>query len=51
MVIVLIIVIVRYNSKNKDLLSQVNKISFVQSEATENKDDANLLLDNQNELD
>ena len=50
-VVVLIIVIVRYNSKNKDLLSQVNKISFVQSEAAENKDDANLLLDNQNELD
>jgi hypothetical protein len=50
-VVVLIIVIVRYNSKNKDLLSQVNKISFVQSGATENKDDANLLLDNQNELD
>jgi len=50
-VVVLIIVIVRYNSKNKDLLSQVNKISFVQSNAAENKDDANLLLDNQNELD
>ena len=49
-VIVLVIVIVMYNSKNKDLLSQVNKISFVQSGAT-GKDDANLLLDNQNELD
>ena len=49
-VVVLIVVIVRYNSKNKDLLTQVNKISFVQSGASA-KDDANLLLDNQNELD
>ena len=49
-VVVLIVVIVMYNSKNKDLLTQVNKISFVQSGASA-KDDANLLLDNQNELD
>ena len=49
-VIILVIVIVMYNSKNKDLLDQVNKISFVQSGAT-GKDDTNLLLDNQNELD
>ena len=49
-VIVLVVIIVMYNSKNKDLLNQVNKISFVQSGAS-GKDDANLLLDNQNELD
>ena len=49
-VIVLVVAIVMYNSKNKDLLNQVNKISFVQSGAA-GKDDANLLLDNQNELD
>ncbi len=49
-VVVLVVVIVMYNSKNKDLLTQVNKISFVQSGASA-KDDANLLLDNQNELD
>ena len=49
-VIILVIVIVMYNSKNKDLLDQVNKISFIQSGAT-GKDDTNLLLDNQNELD
>lgn len=48
-VVALVIVIVMYNSKNKDLLTQVNKISFVQSGASA-KDDANLLLDNQNEL-
>ena len=48
-VVVLIVVIVMYNSKNKDLLTQVNKISFVQSGASA-KDDANLLLDNQNDL-
>ena len=49
-VIVLVVAIVMYNSKNKDLLNQVNKISFVQSGAG-GKDDGNLLLDNQNELD
>ena len=48
-VVVLVVVIVMYNSKNKDLLTQVNKISFVQSGASA-KDDANLLLDNQNDL-
>lgn len=50
-VVALVIVIVMYNSKNKDLLTQVNKISFVQSGASPVNDDANLLLDNQNELD
>ena len=52
-VIILVIVIVMYNSKNKDLMTQVNKISFVQSGASEAKDDGNLLLNgiNDNELD
>ena len=49
-VIVLVVVIIMYNNKNKDLLTQVNKISFVESGAT-GKDDNNLLMDNQNDLD
>ena len=50
-VIALIIVIVIYNSRKKDLLKQVNKISFVNSDA-DGKDDSNLLMDNnKNELD
>ena len=49
-VIILVIVIFSYNAKNKDLMDQVNKISFVSSGAKP-KDDTNLLLDNQNELD
>ena len=49
-VVILVVVIIRYNSKNKDLLNQVNKISFTESGAS-GKDDANLLMDNQNELD
>ena len=48
-IITLVIIIVRYNSKNKDLLTQVNKISFVQSGAS-SKDDGSLLSDDQNEL-
>ena len=47
-IIILAIFVILYNRKNKDLLNQVNKISFVQSEA---KDDNNLLVDNDNELD
>ena len=49
-VIVLIVVVIMYNSKNKDLLTQVNKISFVESGAAA-KEDSNLLMDNKNELD
>ena len=48
-VVVLVVVILIYNAKNKDLMDQVNKISFVKSGAKP-KDDLNLLLDNQNEL-
>ena len=48
-VIILVIVIFSYNAKNKDLMEQVNKISFVSSGAKP-KDDTNLLLDTQNEL-
>ena len=48
-VIVLVIVIFSFNAKNKDLMEQVNKISFVSSGAKP-KDDTNLLLDSQNEL-
>ena len=48
--IVLVIFIFIYKKKNKDLVDQVNKISFVQSgadtkEKDKNKDDGNLLLD------
>ena len=49
-VVILVIVIFSFNAKNKDLMEQVNKISFVSSGAKP-KDDTNLLLDNQNELD
>ena len=48
-IIILVIVIFTFNAKNKDLMDQVNKISFVTSGAKA-KDDVNLLLDNQNEL-
>ena len=48
-IIILVIIIFTFNAKNKDLMDQVNKISFVQSGAKPN-DDVNLLLDNQNEL-
>jgi hypothetical protein len=48
-IIILVIIIFTFNAKNKDLMDQVNKISFVQSGAKAN-DDVNLLLDNQNEL-
>ena len=48
-VVVLVVVILIYNAKNRDLMDQVNKISFVKSGAKP-KDDLNLLLDNQNEL-
>ena len=48
-VIALVIIILAFNSKNKDLMEQVNKISFIKSGAKPN-DDVNLLLDNQNEL-
>ena len=48
--IVLVIFIFIYKKRNKDLVDQVNKISFVQSgadtkEKDKNKDDGNLLLD------
>ena len=41
-VVVLVIVIIIFNNKNKDLLNQVNSISFAQGR---NTDDQNLLLD------
>ena len=41
MIIILIFVIMVFNNKNKDLLDQVNKISFSQEK---NKDDDDLLL-------
>ncbi len=41
-VVVLVIVIIIFNNKNKDLLNQVNTISFAQGR---NTDDQNLLLD------
>jgi hypothetical protein len=44
-ILILLIIVFFYKSKNKDLLAQVNKISFV-----ENKDDDNLLLDDENSL-
>ena len=50
-VIVVVVIVLVNKSKNKDLLNNVNKISFVQSDA-EAKDDSNLLMDNnKNELD
>ena len=48
-VIILVVVIMIYNAKNKNLMEQVNKISFIKSGAKP-KEDINLLLDNQNEL-
>ena len=48
-VVVLVVIILIYNARNRDLMDQVNKISFVKSGAKP-KDDVNLLLDNQNEL-
>ena len=48
-VAVLVVIILIYNARNKDLMDQVQKISFVKSGAKP-KDDLNLLLDNQNEL-
>ena len=44
-IVVLLIIVFCYKSKNKDLLDQVNKISFV-----ENKEDDNLLMDDENSL-
>ena len=48
-IIILVVVIMIYNAKNKNLMDQVSKISFVKSGAKP-KEDVNLLLDNQNEL-
>jgi len=48
-VIVLIAVIVFNMRKNKDLLDRVNKISFMDSRGEKNDD--NLLINNDNELD
>ena len=48
-IIILVVVIFTFNAKNKGLMDQVNKISFVQSGA-KSPDDGNLLLENQNEL-
>ena len=48
-VIILVVVIMIFNAKNKNLMEQVNKISFIKSGAKP-KEDVNLLLDNQNEL-
>ena len=47
--VVLIIIIVMYNLKTKDLLKQVNKISFADDPNKKNKSE-NLLLDEQNEM-
>jgi hypothetical protein len=44
--VVLVIFIFVYNKRNKELVDQVNKISFVESGAKERGDDGNLLLDN-----
>ena len=48
-VVVLVVIILIYNARNRDLMDQVNKISFVKSGAKP-KDDVNLLLYNKNEL-
>ena len=48
-VVVLIIIIVMYNLKTKDLLKQVNKISFADDPNKKSKTE-NLLLDDQNEM-
>lgn len=47
--IILIIVIFIYNSRNKELMEQVNKISFVQND-NKKANEENLLLDDDNEL-
>jgi hypothetical protein len=45
-VIVLVIIVMVYNAKNKNLLNEVNKVTFV----AENKNSNNLLIDPKNEL-
>ena len=48
--IVLVVVVFFFNAKNKDLMNQVNKISFALSGAKEEeKDDGNLLMINETE--
>ena len=47
-IIVLIIFVITYNKKNKDLMKQVNKISFVESGSVQKEDD-NLLLGSSSE--
>ena len=47
-IIVLIIFVITYNKKNKDLLKQVNKVSFVESGSVQKEDD-NLLLGSSSE--
>ena len=47
--IILAVFLFLYCRKNKDLMDQVNKISFTQSGAKE-KDDTNLLVENVNEI-
>ena len=47
-VIVLVVVIVRFNMKNKDLLNKVNTTSFVESKSdpiNEDENNSNVLLD------
>ena len=48
-IVVLIVIIVIYNLKTKDLLKQVNKISFADDPNKKTKNE-NLLLDDQNEM-
>ena len=48
-IVVLIVIIVIYNLKTKDLLKQVNKISFADDPNKKSKSE-NLLLDDQNEM-
>ena len=49
-IIILVVVILIYNAKNKDLMEQVNKISFAASNAQSNDDANKNLLLNNNEL-
>ena len=49
-VIGLIVIILIYNRKNKDLLNKVNKISFAESGANDRGGDSNLLLNDENEI-
>ena len=55
-VVVLVIVIMTFNSKNKNLLDQVNKISFSKTDAqrpindNEGDNNSNLLMENNDEL-